>query len=318
MHYENNHFIKDIKENNNTIQYKIVDHLNGFDINLNNSLLNEINQIAQLTEKKVIAFYEQILYDNVKEKYTNIDIKFDLNHFLTYLSSFENFKFSDQPKKISNFLCSFNGSEHLSRKFLVSILNKNKMWNDDYCTKNFSYSWENLDGNIKEYLTDEEERFYNKFFLDYSSNFNEKIINISYEHCNNLKNLYYLESRLSQSFLNLVPETMATSYVPFITEKFLNSIVTKTIFITYGQPNWHQHLEKYFGFKLYNKIFDYSFDRIKNPIFRIVKLVEMISKFQHLSVSDWHDLYLIEKDTIDYNYDHFRSKNYIKNLAKFL
>lgn len=318
MIVDNDFFIDSVKENNNTIQYTLVDHINGFDIELNNSLLNEINQTAQSTEKKVIVHHNQILCNKIKKKYTNIDIKFDLNkHEKILMSNFDNFEFSNRQRKISNFLCCFNGSNHVSRQFLISILNKTKMWNDQYCTKNFLYSWKTLDGNIKKYLN-EEERFYNKFFLDYSSDIDKKIINIlNYEHCKNLDNLYALESRLLQSFLNLVSETLATSYYPSISEKFLNSVVTKTIFITYGQPNWHQHLEKYYGFGLYNKIFDYSFDKIQNPIVRVVKLVEMISKFQNLSIHDWHDLYLLEKDTIEYNYNHYYSKGYLKNLEKF-
>jgi hypothetical protein len=31
-----------------------------------------------------------------------------------------------------------------------------------------------------------------------------------------------------------------------------------------------------------------------------------------LSVEDWQDLYLLEHDAIEYNYDHYFSKNYLK------
>jgi len=43
----------------------------------------------------------------------------------------------------------------------------------------------------------------------------------------------------------------------------------------------------------------------------------MISKFKNLSVDDWRDLYLLEQDTIEYNYDHYFSKKYLKKLEKY-
>ena len=134
---------------------------------------------------------------------------------------------------------------------------------------------------------------------------------------NHKQNIYNLESKLTQSFLHIVSETMATSYYPFVTEKFLYSIVTRGLFLAYAQPGWHSHLEKYFGFRRYTKLFDYHFDTIKNPIKRLVELMSMISKFSNLSIADWHDLYLIEQDTIEYNYEHYFSGNYLKILELY-
>jgi hypothetical protein len=110
---------------------------------------------------------------------------------------------------------------------------------------------------------------------------------------------------------------VATSYVPFVTEKFLYSIVTRGLFLAYAQPGWHAHVEKYYGFKRYTKLFDYRFDSIQNPVERLVELMTMIGKFSHFSPAEWHDLYLIEQDTIEYNYDHYFSQDYLKSLAKY-
>jgi hypothetical protein len=82
--------------------------------------------------------------------------------------------------------------------------------------------------------------------------------------------------------------------------------------LTYAQPGWHDYVEKYYGFKKYTKLFDYQFDTIQNPVIRLLELASMISKFSLLSVEDWQDLYLLEHDTIEYNYDHYFSKNYLK------
>ena len=112
--------------------------------------------------------------------------------------------------------------------------------------------------------------------------------------------------------MHIVSETMATSYQPHVTEKFFFSIVTHGLFLAYAQPGWHAHLEKYAGFKKYTKLFDYRFDSIQNPVERLVELITMVSKFSHLSRFDWHDLYLMEKDTIDYNYDHYFSEKFVE------
>ena len=131
------------------------------------------------------------------------------------------------------------------------------------------------------------------------------------------KNIYNLENKLTQSFLHIVSETMATSYYPFLTEKFLYSIVTRGLFLTYAQPGWHAHIEKYYGFKLYTKLFDYRFDSITNPVKRLIELMTMIGKFSKLTTDEWHGLYLLESDSIEYNYDHYFSKSYLKSLKQF-
>jgi hypothetical protein len=93
-------------------------------------------------------------------------------------------------------------------------------------------------------------------------------------------------------------------------------VVTRGLFLAYAQPGWHDQVEKHYGFKRYTKLFDYHFDSIQNPVERLVELMTMISKFSVLSKSDWHDLHLIEQDTIEYNHYHYSSGNYLKMLEK--
>jgi hypothetical protein len=137
---------------------------------------------------------------------------------------------------------------------------------------------------------------------------------VGYNHRYNIDNL---ENKLTESFLHIVSETMATSYYPFVTEKFLYSIVTRGLFLAYAQPGWHDHVEKYYGFKRYTKLFDYRFDAIQNPVERLIELMSMISKFSMLSITDWTDLYLLEQETIEYNYNHFFSGDYLKLLKLY-
>ena len=289
------------------------DHCNGFDFQYNNEILSHLSQMYD----NYSVMYHQIMPPDVKLNYSNLNIKFDLdNQEYLNLNKFSQYQAAVTNKTFNNFICSFLGSGHISRQFLSSILHKTKLWNNNTCTKNFVYSKDKLDGSVNQYVSGDSEKLYINFFRN-DDNFNEQIFSKNYAYCANVQNLANVEQTMSGCFVTLVSETLGTSYVPFITEKFLESIVTKNLFVAYAQPNWHDAIESQYGFKLYRKIFDYEFDKISNPVYRVVRLVEMISKFQHLSSSDWHDLYLLEKDSIEYNYDHYYSKSYLKNLAKF-
>jgi hypothetical protein len=226
-------------------------------------------------------------------------------------------KYNTHPEiDFKNFVCSFNGSAHVSRKLLTAILQRFGYYNTEYCSKNFTFSVGMLDGHIADYVSDQN-NFYRKFFIDNNSDvFFNTINSFGHVQYNHEKNIYNLESKLTQSFLHIVSETMATSYVPFVTEKFLYSVVTRGLFLAYAQPEWHDHVEKYYGFKKYTKLFDYRFDAIQNPIERLVELMCMISKFSKLSCHEWHDLYLLEQETIEYNYDHYFSGDYLKSLEQ--
>ena len=293
------------------------DHLGGFSKDKKNEIFNILNEIAIRQNKTLIIDYHQILENAIKEQYCNLEIKFNafrqdkvnLNHVSDYNIHPElNYK---------NFVCSFNGTAHVSRKLLVSIMNKFGYFDTNYCSKNFSYSENILDGHVIDYVGDRI-GFYRKFFISNNSdNFFQTTYSFEYTRFDHVQNIYTLEDRLTQSFLHIVSETLATSYYPFITEKFLYSIVTRGLFLTYAQPGWHQHLEKYYGFKQYTKLFDYRFDSIQNPVERLVELISMISKFSILKPYEWHDLYLIEQDTIEYNYDHYRSGGYLKCLKQY-
>jgi len=283
----------------------VVDHLGGFNINTENEMLDAILSV----NNDIIIHVEYILHETVYGNNTRFYNETPLyRHFHGY---------NVHPRiEFDNFLCSFNGSAHVSRQLLSSIINKFGYFNPVYCSKNFAYS----NGFISEQLrhldlTTNEIQLYSKFFID-NSEFNDTIYSFGHVRYDHARNIYNLEDKLTKSFVHIVSETMATSYCPSVSEKFLYSIVTRGLFVAYAQPNWHAHIEQYYGFKLYDTIFDYRFDKIKNPVKRLVALMEMISKFSHLSIDDWNDLYLMEQDNIEYNYDHYFSKRYLDVLKQ--
>lgn len=218
-----------------------------------------------------------------------------------------------------NFVCSFNGSDHVSRKMLVAILHRMNWFNTLTCSKNFKFSTAKIDGHLADYLDSDRHRYYRSFFTGkHSDKFYKTVYSFGHVQYDHAQNIHNLEHKLTQSFLHIVSETLATSYYPFVTEKFLYSVVTRGLFLAYAQPGWHDYVERWYGFRRYTRLFDYRFDTIQNPVERLVELMCMISKFSVLSSADWRDLYEMEADTIEYNYDWFFSKNYLRHIKQFV
>ena len=294
----------------------LIDHLNGFDLDKNNLILETLNNRARALGNICSVRYHNLIDEDVVKKYNNLSFVFDakLQNSLN-LSGLKTYKIHPEIN-FKNFVCSFNGSAHVSRRLLVSILQKFEYFNPEYCSKNFAYTSDILDGNVLDY-TNNQHSVYRKFFIsDNSEEFFQKTHSFGYVSLNYHKNIYDLEEKITQCFLHIVSETMATSYQPFVTEKFLYSVVTRGLFLAYAQPGWHDHVETYYGFKKYIKLFDYRFDVMQNPVERLIELMCMISKFSKLSTHEWHDLYLIEQDAIEYNYDHYFSGNYLTKLEQ--
>ena len=292
----------------------IQDHMGGHQHDMTNTVLNHLNNVAVSQSKKLSIIYHSILDHTVTSHYPNLQINFDADfQNRSILNKFTDYNIHPEIN-FKNFVCSFNGSPHVSRKLLVSIIKKFGWFAPGYCSKNFQMTLDAIDGHLGDFLLLSQRQFYNKFFLT-SDEFCQQKYSFGHVRFNHGKNIYNLENKLTESFLHIVSETMATSYYPFVTEKFLYSIVTRGLFLAYAQPGWHEHVEKYYGFKRYTKLFDYRFDTILNPIERLIELMCMISKFSKLSTYEWHDLYLIEQDTIEYNYDHYFSGNYLTHLT---
>jgi hypothetical protein len=297
---------------NNISQVILPDHLGGFDQSMNCSVLETVNRLAN--GRKITVDTEYVFDQKVRDRYPNLNLRFSaelhdklaLSHFLDY---------REHPvNQFENFLCTFNGSPHVSRKLLVSILYNLGIFDTKFCSKNFKTTADIVDGHILDCVGDNSQ-LYRKFFLSNNiENFLQSEYSFDYQPYNHKKNIQTLEHRLTKSFVHLVSDTMATSFYPFYGEKFLYSVVTRGLFVSYSQPGWHSHLETYYGFKKYSKIFNYNFDEINNPVERLVELVSMLLKFKYLTPSDWNDLYNIESDTIEFNYDHYFSGRYLKKL----
>lgn len=291
------------------------DHLGGFDVENYNPVLWNLNQYRRCGH----VIWHQPLSSLIKSLYPNIQIDFSAHQqYLLNLNGFHNYKCHPNGN-LQTFLCSFNGADHVSRKLLVAALQRWRWFDSETCSKNFQFTVDKLDGHLADYLDHESHTFHRPLFIGHdSAGFFDRVHSFGHVRFDHAQNIHNLEHKLTQSFLHIVSETMATSYYPFVTEKFLYSVVTRGLFLAYAQPGWHDHVERYYGFRRYTKLFDYRFDTIQNPVERLLELMSMIAKFSILSPDDWRDLYEMEIDTIEYNYDHYFSGRYLDSLKRFV
>lgn len=285
------------------------DHLGGFDSNYRNPILDHLHEYA---DSPVNVCLDQVLPPVVKANYPKF--RFSTELFAPMWSSLAQYR-QHPAHAFQEFLCCFNGSPNPGRQMLVAALQKFKYFNPTTCSKNFVLTSPSLDGLIEKFSSNRH-RFFKKFFSLDDIEFLNAVHSFGLVRFDHARNIYNLEKILTSCFVNLVSECQLTSYVPFISEKFLYSVVTRGLFVTYGQPGWHNHVQTYFGFRPFTQIFDYRFDSIINPVERLIELINMLAKFSNLSADDWNDLYEMEVDTIEYNYNHYHSRDWIKVLEQ--
>lgn len=302
------------KINLKTTDLQITDHGWNFSDSGTSFVLDRVQ------DRPLTVWSQYIVDEQIKSNYPNHKFKLDIDlpHSTTSLPTKVlkvGHNLFAEKNNIKNFMCCFNGSNNITRHLALGIIYKQGWFNSEYCSKNFIFNNDSIDGKIQDYCG-ESARFYRKFFCndgEDANRFYSTIVNFDYRPIKHTHNIAQLFKKIDQSFVQIVTETCGHFGYPFVTEKFVYPVVAKTFWVNYAQPGWHAYLTKYYGFKQYS-IFDYSFDQIINPVFRILELISMLSKFRSLSVLDWHDLYLMEQDTIDYNYEWYFSGNYLRQL----
>jgi len=129
-------------------------------------------------------------------------------------------------------------------------------------------------------------------------------------------NQFTVPNEYFTTLFNLIAET--TTDVPFLTEKTMMAILLGKPFLILGSKNIHKVLLDH-GFKLYDELFDYSFDSYDNVDDRIEMIVENI---KNIKDSDYNILWysVIEKTRYNRNlaYDIIKNKKFIPEFIKSL
>ena len=129
---------------------------------------------------------------------------------------------------------------------------------------------------------------------------------------NNASNLFTVPPEFGRAFVNLVSESNMTPY--FLTEKTTKPLYYKKPFLVVSKEGFHTKFLTEFGFKLYDEIFDYSFDLIADQDERIEAVVQEIKRFENHSNSQLQELTTQIENKLEFNQKHLMSLMYDVNI----
>lgn len=129
-------------------------------------------------------------------------------------------------------------------------------------------------------------------FKFYDNTPTEKVIeycrNKKITKCWDIEYLPFVDYRVyNNSWIDIVSETHYESYwnTAHITEKTMRPLVLGKPFLVAGQCGLHDQIKR-LGFELYDEIFNYEFDHIKNHRERFKTLLENLIIYKDISVTD--------------------------------
>lgn len=133
----------------------------------------------------------------------------------------------------------------------------------------------------------------------------------------------YVDTQLIQQGINIPPdrEYFDKSYMSFqvesqysgvesiiFTEKTYDHLIQGRLVLNFGPPGFYRALEKD-GWRLPVNI-DLTFDSIEHDHQRWLKYADSVESLVKLSLNDLHDLFLLNRDVIEHNYEMLRTKPY--------
>lgn len=185
---------------------------------------------------------------------------------------------------------SLNNQAHFHRCTLIDTLAKHNLVEKGIVT------WHNFLGNSKNYNF----KYYDKQIRKLPDDFDTKL------------DSFMLPDIYKECFLDVIGE--ATHNCPFVTEKTIKPLLLQKPFLALSCKHFHKHLQK-LGFKLYDKIFDYSFDEVDDIHERAELLVQNVLR---VIDKDYNELYALIKPELEFNMNHIltikKSKSSVPNI----
>lgn len=251
-------------------------------------------------------FESEINFYNSKDmfRHLNPNRHFFPLYFLYHMFYFYNREHADPPiinYDIKYHFTSYNRNARPHRLYILQLLKDNGLL-DNNLYSCFDYSGFNI------------ENF--SYFTYPHFNFNDFNVPINYldeSDIVNSGNYWKIFPSYVESSFQQVTESVVEPI--FLTEKTFLPIINKKPFLTFGAPHINETLTK-FGFKLYDDIFDYSFDKVKLHVIRAKEYVKEIKRVcETYTPQEIHDKL---KDVTEYNYnnaiDIIKNKKHIPNI----
>ena len=225
----------------------------------------------KMPRQKSISFIFGGIYYKKLEKYYGVNLHFWSNFWLYQSVNLINKNNLKKKSKFKHLFISLNNESHEHRCRMIDILAKNNL------VKKNVISWNKANRS--------------KYKFRY---WKEKIIHLS-DNYNKTKEQHLIPGEFNKCFLNLVLESTIEGI--FVTEKTYHPILCEKPFICLAAPKFHEFLETQ-GFKLYNEIISYDFDKE----YSLDKRIDMIVKqLRNLQSQNYDKLYEKIKPTLDYN-----------------
>ena len=216
-------------------------------------------------------------------------------------------------KDIEHTVSSFNGSLHPTRTLLCLDLLKNNLWNK-YCTKAFTDTPHIYGSLPSNYLKDIVKILGQKKIKTFLGT----IDSIEYDQetrSQHDKNFTLLKPFMDKTLINIFtsPPNGTKIDLPCADEKLILPISAKSMWIGYTCAGYHRFIEQFYGFKLFENTFDYSFDSEPDFFIRLQKITSQILEIHKLSQTDKMKIHNNNLDIIEYNYDHLKSGAWVSH-----
>jgi len=216
--------------------------------------INDEFEPNQMQIQKSIDFlFGGTRYEEFEKFDPKINLHFWSNFWLYKSVAAINFKKIKKKTKMKHLYIFLNNVAHYHRCMLMDMLYKKEL------SKQGIISWHNNDKDPYKY------RYWRP-----------KKITLTDDYKTN-KDQFTLPAEFNKVFINLVAETTVRGI--FVTEKTYNSILVKKPFICLAAPGFHEFLRSQ-GFRMYDEIISYDFDKENNLKKRIKMILEQLANLR--------------------------------------
>lgn len=243
------------------------------------------------------------------DKSNRNDLKLYQNKYIKYINN------NKSLKKNIHFLC-FNGIPRLHRLLIFGELSTNKALKNKYITSLRNTSEENSKKFYDEVLTNSNNEAIINFFKNYNS-----LQNYSYDR--EIWDRQFAwgasinEEAHTNSFVNIVTETMYNTESIFFSEKTYKPIYMCQPFILFGNPYSLKKLKE-LGFKTFDKWWDESYDIETDLNLRLQKITKVLEEIANWDFDKCFDVTNQMEEILIHNYKQLMSKDELVKLYSYL
>jgi hypothetical protein len=257
-------------------------------VNLSMAFEQIVNAAKNLPIDIVVGGHESSPpgYNVNNPRYKNVNIHYWPTYWMTYFGYNLPGQLDNTP--VDKLFCLLNGNAHTHRCLTMDLLCRDNLLDNGYI------SWYDLKNS---------ENYEFKYWTP------EHLILDTFD---NSRNLFTVPPEYSRAFVNIVSEGDVLTY--FFTEKTTKPLYYKKPFLVISKEGYHTKFLVELGFKLYDEVFDYSFDLIADQSNRIEAVIQELKRFENHSHAQLEELTIQIRDKLEYNQKHLTSLMHDVNI----